>query len=255
MILYFSGTGNSKYVAKRIAEITGDNIVSLNAKIKNGDRSGIVCGAEGIVFVTPTYAWRIPRLVEKYIKQTEFKSENGRINARFVLTCGGEIANAGAYNKKLCDFKGFNYMGTSQILMPENYVAMFRVPENDEAKKIVEKAEPLIESAAQAIKNGNALTPPANNLLYSFLSGPVNPLFYKFTVKTKKFFAGDKCVSCGKCAEVCPLNNVFIKNGKPCWGKNCTHCMACICYCPAKAIEYGKNSANKPRYNFENLKK
>ena len=43
-------------------------------------------------------------------------------------------------------------------------------------------------------------------------------------------------------------------NGKPAWSKKCTHCMACICYCPTKAIEYGKKSVGKPRYHFEELK-
>ena len=55
--------------------------------------------------------------------------------------------------------------------------------------------------------------------------------------------------------EKCPLNNIRLENGKPVWGKNCTHCMACICYCPKEAIEYGKKSKGKPRYHFEALEK
>ncbi|WP_366008713.1 4Fe-4S binding protein [uncultured Eubacterium sp.] len=38
------------------------------------------------------------------------------------------------------------------------------------------------------------------------------------------------------------------------WGNQCTHCMACICYCPTEAIKYGKKSIGKPRYHFEQLK-
>ena len=38
--------------------------------------------------------------------------------------------------------------------------------------------------------------------------------------------------------ERCPLNNIRLENGKPVWGKHCTHCMACICDCPKEAIEY-----------------
>lgn len=44
-----------------------------------------------------------------------------------------------------------------------------------------------------------------------------------------------------------------LQNGKPVWGQDCTHCMACICCCPAEAIEYGKMSLGKPRYHFEAL--
>ena len=63
------------------------------------------------------------------------------------------------------------------------------------------------------------------------------------------------CIGCGKCVELCPLNNIHLENGKPVWGKNCTHCMACICYCPKEAIEYGKKSKGKPRYHFEELER
>ena len=62
------------------------------------------------------------------------------------------------------------------------------------------------------------------------------------------------CIGCGKCVQLCPLNNIRLDKDKPVWGSNCTHCMACICYCPKEAIEYGKRSVGKPRYHFEQLK-
>ena len=46
---------------------------------------------------------------------------------------------------------------------------------------------------------------------------------------------------------------IQLRENKPVWGRNCTHCMACICYCPTEAIEYGKKSIGKPRYQFEKL--
>ena len=57
----------------------------------------------------------------------------------------------------------------------------------------------------------------------------------------------------GGCVKRCPMNNIALKNGKPVWGESCTHCMACICYCPTEAIEYGKKSVGKPRYHFKKL--
>ena len=79
-------------------------------------------------------------------------------------------------------------------------------------------------------------------------SGPINEGFYKFYVKADAFFATDVCIGCGACVEACPLNNIRLNNGKPIWDKHCTHCMACICGCPTEAIEYGKRSRGKPRY-------
>ena len=76
----------------------------------------------------------------------------------------------------------------------------------------------------------------------------LNPLMYSTMIKSKKFFATSNCNGCGKCVEVCPLNNVTLFNGKPKWDKNCTHCMACINSCPQKSIEYGKSTKGKNRY-------
>lgn len=79
-------------------------------------------------------------------------------------------------------------------------------------------------------------------------SGIINPLFYPVFVHANKFYATDTCIACKKCVNVCPLQNIRLKNGKPVWGKNCTHCMACISRCPREAIEYGKHSKGMPRY-------
>lgn len=116
------------------------------------------------------------------------------------------------------------------------------------------QAEPALQKVLAQLKVGQELPPPRETLYDRFMSGPVNPVFYRFFVKANAFRATDACIGCGKCVELCLLNNIHLENGKPVWGKNCTHCMACICYCPKEAIEYGKKSKGKPRYHFEALK-
>ena len=249
MILYFSGTGNSKYVAKRIADALGDALVNLNDRIKSGDTSPVETG-DRVIIVTPTYAWRIPRVVRDWLRKTELR---GAKQAWFVMTCGSEIGNADKYNLELCTEKAISCMGTAQIVMPENYIAMFGVPGAEEARKIVESAEPSIREVLSRLQAGEPFAAPRGNLADRFLSGPVNPLFYRFFVKANAFRAGSGCVGCGRCAEKCPMNNIRLQNGKPLWGGRCTHCMACIGYCPTEAIEYGKKSVGKPRYHFEGL--
>ena len=249
MILYFSGTGNSNYVAKRIADALGDEIVNLNDRIKASDTSSVETD-ERLIIVTPTYAWRIPRVVRDWLRNTELR---GAKQAWFVMTCGSEIGNADKYNRELCAEKAISCMGTAQIVMPENYIAMFSAPKTDEARKIVAQAEPSIDQAIAAIQRNQPFAPTRNNLYDRFMSGPVNPIFYKCFVKANAFTASSACIGCGQCVKRCPMNNVALKDGKPSWGKNCTHCMACICYCPVSAIEYGKKSVGQPRYHFEAL--
>ena len=179
MVLYFSGTGNSKYIAKRIAEAIQENAVDLNMKIKENDTSPLQTGRD-VIIVTPTYAWRIPKIVSEWIDKTEF-IDGKRI--WFVMNCGSEIGNAAKYNQELSEQKKLQYMGTSQILMPENYIAMFDAPEAEEARKIIAKAEPDIEKVIAYIRDVKEFCLPRNKLYDRFMSGPVNPIFYKFFVK------------------------------------------------------------------------
>lgn len=249
MILYFSGTGNSRYAAQRMAEALGEPLLCMNDRIKAGDTAPIETGPRLIV-VTPTYAWRIPRIVEDWLLRTELV---GARQAWFVMTCGSEIGSAAKYNRALCQARGIGYMGTAQLVMPENYIAMFNAPQPEEARQIVARAQPDIDRAIAAVRDGNAFPPPRDNLYDRLMSGPVNPIFYACIVKAKAFTVSDACTGCGQCARRCPTNSITIRDGRPVWGQGCTHCMACICYCPAEAIEYGKKSLGKPRYHFEAL--
>lgn len=244
MVLYFSGTGNSEYAAKRISAALGDDIINLFDRIKSGDYSQINSKAPFII-VTPTYAWRIPHIVSSWIEKAEL---SGNKNIYFVMTCGGEIGNAGKYLEKLCAEKGLIYRGAAGVIMPENYLAMFSTPSKDEAIKIVDNAENMIDSVIEIIKNEGAFSQNKISFIDKIYSGIVNDIFYPMFVHAKKFYADERCISCGKCVNACPLGNIKIENGKPSWGDNCTHCMACICRCPKEAIEYGKISKGKPRY-------
>ena len=172
-----------------------------------------------------------------------------------MMDCGSEIGNAAGYNRQLAAQKYLHYMGTAQVVMPENYIAMFNAPQKEQARSVVEQAEPALQKVLAQLKAGQEFPLLRENIYDRLMSGPVNPVFYRFFVKADAFRATDACIGCGRCVELCPLNNIRLENGKPVWGKNCTHCMACICYCPKEAIEYGEKSKGKPRYHFEALEK
>lgn len=246
MILYFSGTGNSEYVANRIGKAINDEVINLFDKIKNHDYLEMNSKRPWII-VVPTYAWRIPRIVQDWIMKTNFTGSN---DIYFVMTCGDNIGNAYSYLKKLCNDKKLHYMGCKEIVMPENYIAMFTAPAKEEALQIINKAEIVIDEAIKCIKNHEVISQPSVSIADKISSGIVNDIFYPVFVHDKKFYATDACIACGQCVNVCPLSNIVMKNNKPVWNNHCTHCMACICKCPVKAIEYGKKSKGKERYTF-----
>ena len=80
MILYFSGTGNSQYVAHIISKEIHDDVLNLFDKIRTQDYTALKSSKPWII-VAPTYAWRIPRIVNEWLKKTPFSNLSLRLNA------------------------------------------------------------------------------------------------------------------------------------------------------------------------------
>lgn len=242
MVLYFSGTGNSRYVAKRIAEISGDDLISIGQKIKSGDYN-TVRSEKPFVFVGPVYAGRLPRIMEEYIRKVNF---SGTSKTYFVGTCAAMPWITVQYVEKLCGEKGFSLLGFNSVVMPQGYVAGGGTQPKEVNDKILKEAEPKITAIAETIRDKQMLSKEQPGK--AVMSKLLNPIMYSMMISAKGFSVTDKCTGCGKCEERCPLNNVKIVSSKPVWGKDCTHCMACIAGCPTEAIEYGKKTVGKPRY-------
>lgn len=244
MIIYFSGTGNSRFAAELLGKTLGDSVIDGGKIIKNGAQ-GVFQSQTPWVFAAPVYSWRMPRIFSDFIEKARF---SGSRDAYFVLTCGSEIGEAGKYARKLCQRKGLTYRGTLQVPMPENLITLFKAPPEPRIREMLQEAVPILEQGAGLIRQGKPLSENKCGLLDRIKSGPVNEGFTRFFLRSSDFYATDACVACGKCAENCPLNNIRLVEGKPQWGQSCTQCMACICRCPVEAIEYGKKTQGKARY-------
>lgn len=241
MILYFSGTGNRQFAALRLGEILGDDVLSINRYLKSGEKATIR-SERPLVFVAPTYSWRLPKAVERWITEASFQ---GNLKAYFVLTCGGSCGNAAFYAERLCAKKGMQFRGLAPVVMPENYLALFSTPSEAECHTIIKNAEPAIDALGERIRAGEPFDALSVSLGGKLESGPLNSLFYRLFVHDKGFRVSNDCVSCGKCVQRCPMNNIDLVDGRPIWKGNCTHCMACIGGCPTEAIEYKSKSKGR----------
>lgn len=154
MVLYFSGTGNSQYVALQIAKALGDEqVVSINRFLKEGGRAAFR-SSRPLVFVTPTYCWRMPRAVERWLLQAAFQ---GSKDAYFVLTCAGSVGNAAVYAKTLCEKKGLRFCGLAPVRMPENYLALFPTPARRNAGPLWSRRAPASTRWRRRYGPANAL--------------------------------------------------------------------------------------------------
>ena len=246
MIFYFSATGNSKYAAEKIALSCGDKAVSIPDVIKNGIPDGGKSDVTGFVF--PVYFWGLPEIIKRFCKMPEIKKSLGSY-VFCVITCG---ANTGTVDKMLSKKLGRQMDYSYSLRMPDNYVMLYDPCTEEKARKFLRHSDKEIDLICNDIANR---CKGRKGSIQGAAKSLVVPYFYNFFRTTKKFFADEKCTSCGLCEKLCPDSAIVIKNGKPEWIKNkCQHCTACINRCPAKAIQFGNKTAERNRYNKENIK-
>lgn len=248
MILYFSATGNTEFIARELAKQLEDDCINLLDRVKTNDYTTLY-SEKPYIICAPVYVCEMPRFMSKYLKKQTF---TGNKDVYFIFTSGGYCGISGQLAKSMFRKKKMNYRGHAEFKMPRNYVANDAYPmlSTEEIEKRIVDSHEMLDSVVANIKAGNKLTARHIFLFETLITVPFNPVWCKLKLRAKDFFSTDKCVGCGKCVKLCPLNNISLKEKKPVWEDNCTHCMACIGNCPTKAIEYGNITQDKEQYNF-----
>lgn len=243
MIYYFSATGNSKHAAGIIAEKTGDVAVNI-ADILNG-KAEINKNNEKTGFVFPVYFWGLPEIIKRFASMPDVKKSLGDY-VYCVITCG---ASTGTADKMLAKRLGRELDYSFSLRMPDNYVVLYDPSPKEKAQKFLVHAEKELETVCADINNREKKRAGSNG---EAVKSIFVPHLYDFFRITKKFYADDKCVSCGICAKNCPDGAIEMRNGKPVWIKSkCQHCTACINCCPTEAIQFGKGTQTRRRYNYD----
>lgn len=248
MILWFSGTGNSKFVAEQIGAIIQDDVVSMNQRMIENDFSGLYSERPYVV-VCPTYAFNLPRVVKSLLMRTRL---DGTKSIYFVLTCGVSTGGAAGIIAEFVASLSMQYKGCGVVKMPENNIRIASLPEEDVAREIIRKSIPHIHEIADKIAKDQMLTDGKSGEIRKLLCKMFESNYYTLYIKDDKFqHSPQYCGKCGKCVRNCPMQNITVDvSGKLVWNGRCTQCMACICGCPNNAIEYGKVTKGRHRYHF-----
>lgn len=239
MIFYFSGTGNSRWAAQRLAELTGDEACDIAGLAGAPD----LAGEKQVGLVFPIYAWGAPEPVLAFARAVAAPPEAFTFG---VCTCGSE---AGLAMKKLAAV--FPLDSAYSVVMPNNYVIGSDVDGGEEARRKLGAAGAALEQAAREIAGRVQTNRVHEGALAALKSGPVNFGFNRFARGTKPFWTTDACTGCGLCAERCPAKVIALTDGRPVWSGACYQCLRCINECPARAIEYGKTTAGRERYTAD----
>ncbi|MBR5193145.1 MAG: EFR1 family ferrodoxin [Bacteroidaceae bacterium] len=252
MIFYFSGVGNSAWVARKLGSMLHDRVLAIAEEIHQ-EAIYIPAKGERVGFVFPVYGWEPPKIVLDFIRKMQMQAPD---YLYFVCTCGDDTGKTNRIFTQAIEVKGWRCHAGYSITMPDTYVCLpgFDVDSEDELKGKTENAAARVKFIADELEQKvvhdkyNCLEGAFPNVKTYVLGG----LFRKFLMSPKPFHATDACISCGLCEKRCPVHNIKVES-KPQWGSDCTMCLACYHACPVQAIQYGGRTKGKGQYKGEHL--
>ena len=250
MIFYYSGCGNSRFIAKSIADSLGEALIFIPEAQREGRFEYTLAEGEKIGFVYPIYSWRPPHLVEEFVNDLKINGKPSYVWT--AVTCGDNVGETeNIFRKELKD-KGLYLNAAFCFKMPNTYVNFMgmSVDKPEVAEEKIATAKEKLPKVIEMIQSGTAFSDMIKGGLPRFKSNVIGSGFYKWA-SDEPFFSTDECISCGMCVKVCPMQNITLENGRPVWHGNCNTCDACYHYCPKHAIQYGKKTRGKGQYYFK----
>ena len=244
-IFYFSGTGNSLFVAKELKKYFKDSELIPMAKCVLEETYGF--DEKNIGFVFPTYFMGLPKLVVDFVQNAKFK----QAEYIFALATRGSSLSGGALkmlNKYLSEkSRPLNY--GRYITFFSNYLPEFKVPSEEKRLITIHDNEEIIYNYAQEIYDE---TKSISNHFLDFISEKYYKKYLREIEHSFKHFHVNRnlCSRCGLCEQICPNNNIIMDDrDNPLWKHDCSLCLSCLHHCPTKAINYNHKTEEKERYS------
>lgn len=257
MIFYFSGTGNTRWLARTLGEQLDERVIDI-AQHLDGPCTFALRENERVGFCFPVHGWRPPFVVRQFVHRLSLQRHGEHFCYAFA-TCGDDVGRTFELFAEDLQAIGWQADSVFSLIMPETY--LFPLIDTLDApavaaQKKAQAQEDFLRLAPHIVHREKGLRlvnesrwPRTNSLL-------LGAFFLRFWVTDKPFgVAESRCRRCGLCARVCPVQNIRCSEGQmPEWLHNgrCTTCFSCYHHCPAHAITFGTRTApGTKQYYFE----
>lgn len=243
MVFYFTATGNSLYVAKKLDE----NPISIPQMLKHNNLN---FSDESIGIIFPIYAGRAPKIVTRFLKKSTLKTDY----LYFIGTYGNSDSAICKTLPDECEKLGLKIDYINTVSMVDNYLPAFDMEQELKKDK---NADKKIDEIVKDISVKKNFIPKvtAEGLKLAKSVWTMEKLRLMINDGSQLKIKTDKCIGCGICKSVCPIDNIVIGSGIAV-RKNakCEYCLACAHNCPQKAITIKRGEKNpNARFRNENI--
>ncbi len=240
-IIYFSATGNSKYIAQSIID-DEKNLIYMPDLLKN---ESILIEDDIVGIVSPVYFWGIPEITREFLKKVKILSKYSFYVSTYGTTSG--------FSKEMVKELNNSFNAYFSIRMVDVWTPMFDLSSKEKIESWNKNQKEELEEIKHRIKNKEN-----GNFMKNTLPKIIGKGFYKNYEKARKtsnLHVESNCIGCGMCARKCPISAIEMKDKKPIWVKDkCIMCLGCLHRCPKFAIQYKNKTKKHGQYLNPNVR-
>ena len=260
VVFYFSGTGNSKYIAEFFCQNMEASCYSIEDEV---DFSGLIKSEEVIGFCYPIYGSRVPRNMRQFVQK--FLPD---LKGKKLIIFATQLLFSGDGARVLTDLFPEDYIEViyaDHFFMPNNIgnIFLLRQRSNQSLEKKFLKAEKKIITICNNIKSGKVKRKGFST--FSKLLGKIQGNSWQKDSRSaglvpgsmeekiaKSVHVNQDCTLCSICVEACPVKNVKLENKSIVQNDDCIVCYRCVNICPKQAISAMLKA--KPKWQYKCLK-
>ncbi|MFA5698664.1 MAG: EFR1 family ferrodoxin [Sphaerochaeta sp.] len=249
-ILCFSGTGNSYYVASKLAEGLDNAPVVMIPDLMENPQLELT---EAVGFVFPTHYFLPPVMIVEFIEQVIHHFDWSAVQYCYAVTTKNLT---GGWAQKIVEIllhnQGIALAYTSSVRFANTYIPLFTAPNILQIEFYYKHADKKIAKIIQELTSETIRPPYRPPFTRMVIENHMSNRFEKtLRFAADSFLVTNACDGCELCYRICPSGTITMVDEKPTFGLTCTSCLACYHRCPKEAIVFNRRVSSGHYPNVE----